>query len=264
MSAGMADRLREVRKRRGLTQRDLARLSAVSVSLIRKIEQENYGGIGTVALRKLAVALDVPTTTLLAATPAREPAPGSGVHWQPLTDVLAQEPEPQQEPQPSPDVASALTAAVRLYHSNRYADLALVLPGLIRDAAQATPLLQSRVLQLAGSALTQARQREPARIALDRSLTAAEAAGSVLDAASAVITQCWLMLGERRFDDVRVLSGLWADRVEPKLSTAIPGAGLGVGLAAPARLSRRHPRQPARRGSRLHAPGSGRRSGGWP
>ena len=28
------------------------------------------------------------------------------------------------------------------------------------------------------------------------------------------------MLGERRFDDVRVLSGLWADRVEPKLSTA--------------------------------------------
>ena len=95
-------------------------------------------------------------------------------------------------------MASALTAAVRLYNSNRYADLALVLPGLIRDAAQATPLLQSRVLQLAGSALTQARQREPARIALDRSLTAAEAAGSVLDATSAVITQCWLMLGERR------------------------------------------------------------------
>ena len=222
MSAGMNDRLREVRKRRGLTQRELARESGVSVSLIRKIEQENYGGIGIIALRKLAVALDVPTTALLSAAPIREPAPGSGINWQPLSDVLAAGSVPQREPEQARDIASALTAAVRLYHSNRYSDLAAMLPGLVRDAAQATPLLRSRVLQLAGSALTQARQREPARIALDRSLADAEAAGSVLDAASAVITQFWLMLGERRFDDVRVRSGQWADRIEPKLSAATP------------------------------------------
>jgi len=55
MGAGMADRLRQIRKRRGLTQRDLARASGVSVSLIRKIEQEDYDGIGVIALRKLAV-----------------------------------------------------------------------------------------------------------------------------------------------------------------------------------------------------------------
>ena len=85
------------------------------------------------------------------------------------------------------------------------------------------------------SALTQARQRDAARVALDRSFADAEAAGSVLDAASAVITQAWLMLGERRFEDVRVMSALWADRVEPKLSTA-SRPDLGVGVAAAARL----------------------------
>ncbi len=42
----------------------------------------------------------------------------------------------------------------------------------------------------------------------------------MLDAASAVITQAWLMLGERRFDDVRLTAALWADRIEPKLSVA--------------------------------------------
>lgn len=216
----MANRLREVRKRRGLTQRDLARVSGVSVSLIRKIEQEDYGGIGVVALRKLAAALDVPTTVLLSAVSAREPLPGTGDLWQPLADAVADDASPQQEPEPAEQVESALTAAVRLYHSNRYADLATLLPGLVRDATQATPLLRSRVLQLAGSTLTQARQRESARVALARSLADAEAAGSALDAASAVITQCWLMLGERRFDDVRVLSEQWADQIEPKLSTA--------------------------------------------
>lgn len=90
----------------------------------------------------------------------------------------------------------------------------------MRDAAAEPPALRSGVLQLAGSALTQASQRDAARVALDRSFADAEAAGSVLDAASAVITQAWLMLGERRFEDVRVMSALWADRVEPKLSAA--------------------------------------------
>lgn len=117
-------------------------------------------------------------------------------------------------------MSSALALATRLYHANRYAELAAILPGLVRDASSEGPALRSRALQLAGSALTQARQRNAARVALDRSFADAEAAGSVLDAASAVITQAWLMLGERRFEDVRVMSALWADRIEPKLSAA--------------------------------------------
>jgi len=217
--AGVGDRLREVRKRRGLTQRDLARSSGVSLSLVRKVEQGDHGRIGAVALRKIAVALDVPVTAILAAVPQPRPAPVNGEIWKPLAAALA-EPDADEEPPAAADVASALTTATRLYHANKYPDLAAMLPGLVRDASLVPPVLRSRVLQLAGSALTQARQRDPARIALDRAFADAEAAGSVLDAASAVITQAWLMLGERRFEDVRLTAALWADRVEPKLSAA--------------------------------------------
>ncbi len=216
---GISDRLREIRKRRGMTQRDLARASGVSLSLIRKVEQGDDSRTGAVALRKLASALDVPVTAILGAVPQPRPAPANGDMWTALGATLAEAGQDDELPAVS-DVASALTSATRLYHANKYAELAALLPGLVRDASHAPPVLRSRVLQLAGSALTQARQREPARVALDRSFADAEAAGSVLDAASAVITQAWLMLGERRFDDVRLTAAMWADRVEPKLSVA--------------------------------------------
>jgi len=217
--AGVGDRLREVRKRRGMTQRDLARISGVSLSLVRKVEQGDHGRVGAVALRRLASALDVPVTALLDAVPQPRPAPASGEIWRGLAVALS-EPAADEQPPAAGDVASALASATRLYHANQYPELGAVLPGLVRDASLAPPVLRSRVLQLAGSALTQARQRDAARVALDRSFADAEAAGSVLDAASAVITQAWLMLGERRFEDVRLTAALWADRVEPKLSDA--------------------------------------------
>jgi transcriptional regulator with XRE-family HTH domain len=217
--AGVGDRLREVRKRRGMTQRDLARASGVSLSLVRKVEQGDDARTGAVALRKLATALDVPVTALLGPSPAVRPASVNSEMWKPLAVTLS-EPAGGQEPEQAADVASALTSATRLYHANKYRELAGLLPGLVRDASLVSPALRSRVCQLAGSALTQARQRESARVALDRSFADAEAAGSVLDAASAVITQAWLMLGERRFDDVRLTAAVWADRIEPKLSVA--------------------------------------------
>ncbi|MEU2035356.1 hypothetical protein [Nocardia amamiensis] len=80
----------------------------------------------------------------------------------------------------------------------------------------ASPLL----IQLAGSVMVQTRQRPAARVALERSLADAEATGNVLDAASAVITLCWLLLVERQFEQVRTLATQWADRVEPRLSVA--------------------------------------------
>ncbi|WP_280400088.1 hypothetical protein [Nocardia carnea] len=115
---------------------------------------------------------------------------------------------------------AVLAHATRLYHDNEYAKLARILPRLIREGNAAAPLLRSRVLQLAGSVLVQTRQPEPARLALNRSLADAESTGDVLDAASAVITLCWLLIVERRFDRVRNLAVEWADRVEPRLSVA--------------------------------------------
>ena len=216
----IGDRIRNARKRCGLSQRELAELSGLSLSLIRKLEQGERPDTRVETLRKLAVAMGVPTTTLLAPAPAEQP-PADGGLWAPARQAIT---HPQRRDTPEPvterGLTDALLAAVKLYHDNQYDQLARVLPGLLADGEDAPPLLRSRILQLAGSIMVQTRQLDPARIALDRSVTDAENTGSVLDAASAVITMCWLLLLDRQFEQVRALAAQWADRVEPRLSTA--------------------------------------------
>lgn len=222
MSQGpsIGDRIRKARKRRGLSQRDVARLSGVSLSLISKLEQGERQDTRTETLRKLAVALGVPTMTLIGDHPGPAPVTGTPA-WASVRQALTNPPSGSGlEPVTEDGLSGALTAAVKLYHDNQYGELALVLPGLLRDAQEAPPLLRSRVLQLAGSLMVQTRQPDAARIALDRSL--AEASGSILDAASSVITLCWLLLMERQFEQVRIVALQWADRIEPKLSKATP------------------------------------------
>jgi transcriptional regulator with XRE-family HTH domain len=218
----LGDRIRELRKRRGMSQRDLAQASGVSVSLIRKIEQGERNDTRIATLRKLAVATGVTTTALLGTPPAPALAGDRpGPVWKPVRDALTRpEGAGDLEPVTGAGLARSLEAAVKLYHDNRYHDLAVVLPGLLRDAERAAPLLRSRVHQLAGSELVQTRQRETARVALDRSLADAQASGSLIDAGSSVITLCWLLLLERQFEQVYDLATRWADQVEPKLSQA--------------------------------------------
>ncbi|MDR0343790.1 MAG: helix-turn-helix domain-containing protein [Nocardiopsaceae bacterium] len=215
----LGDRLRELRKRHGLSQRELAASSGVSVSLIRKLEQGEREDTRMETLRKLAAALDLPTTMLVQNAPA--PADAEDTAWEPVRRALASPGgDAILESATEDGLARALSAAVKLYHDNRYQDLARVLPGLLRDAENASPPLRSRVNQLTGSLLVQTRQRAAARIALDRSVADAEASGSALDAASSVITLCWLLLLERQFDQVWSLATGWAGQIEPRLSAA--------------------------------------------
>jgi len=124
------------------------------------------------------------------------------------------------EPVTERGTADALLTAVKLYHDNEYEQLARVLPMLLRDVRDASPLLRSRTMQLAGSVMVQTRNHDAARVALTQSMTDAEATGSDLDAASTVITLCWLLLVEGRFSEVLSMAASWADRVEPRLSRA--------------------------------------------
>jgi len=222
MSPGQTtgDRLRESRKRRGLSQRELAHQSGVSISLIRKLEQGERQDTRTETLRRLAVGLGVPTTALLGSDRELPPVT-AGPAWEPVHHALLSPASGDaREPVTDEGLDVALMGAVKLYHDNRYSDLALVLPGLLRDAQDVSPLLRSRVLQLTGSLMVQTRQRDIAHIALSRSLADAEESGSPLDAASSIITMCWLLLLEKQFDQVRTMAVQWADRIEPKLSTA--------------------------------------------
>ncbi|ONM49600.1 helix-turn-helix domain-containing protein [Nocardia donostiensis] len=217
----LGERLQAVRKRRGLTQRELAELSGVSLSLMRKIEQGERDDTRMDTLRRFAVALRCPLTALLGPNPSPPDDDGNGELWLPTREALASLQDAEtSEPVPARSLEAALAHATRLYHDNEYERLARLLPRLIEDGNSAPPLLRSRVLQLAGSVMVQTRQLEPARAALNQSLADAETNGNILDAASAVVTLCWLLIVERQFETVRHLATEWADRVEPRLSVA--------------------------------------------
>lgn len=217
----LGERIRETRKRRGMTQRELSLASGLSLSAVKKIEQGSLGELRLETAHTLAVALGVPTLTIVDPTPPEAPELEDGGIWTSTRDALlsahlAGVPEPATER----GTADELLAAVKLYHDNKYDQLSRVLPLLLRDTRDASPLLRSRTMQLAGSVMTQTRNHDAARVALDQSMTDAESTGSELDAASTVITMCWLLLVEGQFEEVRHLAAAWADRVEPRLSSA--------------------------------------------
>lgn len=214
----LGERLQSIRKRHGLTQRELAESAGVSLSLVRKVEQGERDDARIDTLRRLAVALGCPLTALLGPAPTILEDDVAGGLWAPTRAALR---EPAEDlAVPASGLEAVLAHATRLYHDNEYDQLARILPRVIRDGKAAPPLLRSRVHQLAGSVLVQTRQLEPARLALESALTDAESTGNVLDAASTVVTLCWLLIVERRFDPVRQLSIDWAERIEPRLSTA--------------------------------------------
>jgi transcriptional regulator with XRE-family HTH domain len=223
MDAGSTpgDRIKEARKRRGMTQHELAEAAGLSLSAVKKIEQGTLGQLRLETAHRLAVALGVTTMAMADPTPQPAPEPSDGGIWAATRDALLSPVRADAaEPITERGTADALLSAVKLYHDNEYERLARVLPLLLRDVREASPLLRSRTMQLAGSVMVQTRNHDAARVALTQSMTDAEATGSDLDAASAVITLCWLLLVEGRFSEVRSMAATWADRVEPRLSQA--------------------------------------------
>ncbi|MCC9741780.1 helix-turn-helix transcriptional regulator [Streptomyces sp. MNU89] len=218
-------RLRDVRKRRGLTQRELARSSGVSLSLIRKLEQGELVGTRMETARLLAVALRVPTARLL----RRDADPADAAttdQWAPVRAAFLAPPADTLDEEPTTaGISRALAAAEPLFATVHLSGLATVVPPLIRDADaltgtdRRTRAVQVRVLQLAGWLLTQTRQYEGAAAALDRAL---DMAPDRLDGAATVSTMAWLMLRQGRLEEARELSVRWADETEPRMSRATP------------------------------------------
>jgi transcriptional regulator with XRE-family HTH domain len=219
----IGERLRAVRKRRGLSQRELATASGVSLSLVRKLEQGEVQNTRMETARRLAVALRVPTTHLVAHEDtgpheASEP-------WRPLQRAIE---EPPQSPDGEPDmdgIDALLNADIRgAYFDRRLSDLSLLLTRLLREADAlgddpAARGTRAHLLQIAGSTLTQARQYPAAETALRRAL---DDAPDRLRAASIITTWSWLLVRQGRLDESRQLATRWADDVEPRLSRATP------------------------------------------
>ncbi|MGP2442554.1 helix-turn-helix transcriptional regulator [Streptomyces sp. JW3] len=227
MSANLGERLREIRKRRGLTQRQLADLSGVSVSLVRKLEQGERTDTRLETARALAHTLKVPTTQLVAAH-AEDPADAATVRsWAPVHAALAAPADTvaSDEALTYEGVRDALRASVPLFAHDRFTELGTVLPVLLRDTEALTATdprgrpLRARLLELTGWLMTQTRQFDAAELALER---AQDDATDVVQRAATVSVRCWLLLRRGRLAEARELAVRWSDQVEPRMSRATP------------------------------------------
>ncbi|MFF2959768.1 helix-turn-helix domain-containing protein [Streptomyces sp. NPDC057963] len=228
MPANLGDQLRDVRKRRGMTQQGLARESGVSVSLIRKLEQGERQDARLETVRRLAASLGVPTMRLVAESTEDGANTATLDQWAAVREALAaplRRMVELEEPPTVEGVRDALSAAVPLFSGDRFTELRTLLPPLLRDAdtvAQLTPqgrAVRVRLLQLTGWLLTQTRQFEAAEWCLD---TALNGSADRLQGASTVSTMCWLLLRQGKLNEARELATQWADDTEPRLSRATP------------------------------------------
>ncbi|MGW2515045.1 helix-turn-helix domain-containing protein [Streptomyces scopuliridis] len=217
--------LRDIRKRRGLSQAELSRASGVSLSVIRKLEQGERKSARLETLRKLASSLRVPTMRLAGGSNEDGPVEGTEERWEDVRRALEHPPAVPEldDDMPTVDgVRSALLASAPFFQKDKFTELAHVLPPMLRDAEALGPegrAVRVRLLQLAGWLMVQTRQFEAAEVALQRAL---DDASDRMEAASTVNTQCWLLLRQGRLDEALDLAVRWADDTEPRISRATP------------------------------------------
>lgn len=212
-----SERVREVRKRRGMTQRELASRSGLSLRTVKDAESPEGPQPRIRTLHALARGLHVTTAELM--TPGQPEAdPVAPDQWHDVRDALYR-PAPDQDADVR-DVLAGLRACMPGLAENRYSDVRAELPDLIRDAASLGDegrAAQSRVLNATAWLLTQTRQWDDALTAGRRALDAAPDRGDKL---AAVNTLCWCLLRQGRLGEAGDLAVEWADRTEPRISRA--------------------------------------------
>lgn len=220
-------RVREARKRRGLTQRELSRLSGVSLSLITKLEQGEYGHTRLETLHRLAAVLGVPTSALTTERDAPAPSRESAAVWEPVRRVLEGIPEAEPAEEPTLEgVKSAFRGMLPLLVASRFAEMGAVLPALLRDAdalvacsaddaLPAARTLRAQVRQVAGSLMTHTWQFETADLAFTMAM---DDASDPLTAMSVTEERCWGLIRQGRLSETRELAFRWADENEPRMS----------------------------------------------
>ncbi|MGW5377415.1 helix-turn-helix domain-containing protein [Nocardia sp. NPDC003999] len=217
----IGDRIAATRKRRHLTQPELAAAAGVSPTLIARLEQHGYDSTPRLStVRKIAEALGTTTSTLLGTAGDAEPADDATLDlWAPVRHALAAPPEADgDDPVTVADVRAELLRLQQLMGEHEYAAMATAIPALLRDSALVGDRgLRSHALGMTGWLLVQNRQWEDGALVLDQAI---EAAPDEATAAAAVATRAWGELRQGHLMAARELAMGWADRIEPRFSRA--------------------------------------------
>jgi len=233
-------RLRELRRRRGLTQEALAEAAGLSVQCIKKIE-----GGGTARMetyRQIARVLGVQTVWFI--SPGSPPPVAESGNVALLADMRAAIAPAisidgstpygtaDWDEVSLPRLRDAVDAVALAYHADRYDGIAPVLPSLLRstqfhvsrldDGNDGNEALRLRAdaFSVAGRWLIQVGAHDLALTALHRSLRDALQIGNVPLAAAAIALQGWAMIRQGRFGEVETLCTHAAQKIEPRMSSA--------------------------------------------
>ncbi|HEY2575235.1 MAG TPA: helix-turn-helix transcriptional regulator [Streptosporangiaceae bacterium] len=225
--AELGDRLRKLRRERGMTQEELAARSGISQIMIARTEQgKRFPRLP--GLTKLATALDVSLSELLDKQP-RLGADRDGASVLALRDVLLSPsllpgltPDDDAEP-PSPAVLdSGLAQAAAAYREGRFAELAAMLPHLITDArlaARMDPVRSARPLALTcdliAGLLVHFGRDDLAAVGASQAVTAAAAGNDELLHATEEGTYAWVLHHQGRMNEAEQLATHAAQQIQP-------------------------------------------------
>ena len=233
-------KIAEARRRRGLSQPELARMIDRSVAWVSQVERGARKVDRMSVLEMLAEALEIPLPELAAEAPVvaavNEEPPGaadlrlvlSGV-WS-LRAMLGAHTAP-----PPAELRAQVNRAWSLTHASRYADLAELLRGLVPalesgvravlddQRAELFELLAA-AYQACSAALGKLGQPEAAWIAADRGMTAADRAGNPLLVAAGAFRLGLVFLGARYYLQAAEVAGSAADALRPVAEASTPEA----------------------------------------
>jgi DNA-binding XRE family transcriptional regulator len=214
------------RKRRGLSQPDLAKMIGRSVAWVSQVERGVRRIDRMSVLETLAAALDVPLAELAADAPiiaaVADESPVAGGLRLVLSGAYALRAMLNEYRAPVLDSLRERTdKAWELTHGSRYGELTDLLGALIPDlevAARARPGHEAEVFELmaaayqaCSAALDKLGEPEAAWIAADRSMIAAERSGSPLLVAAGAFRLVFVFLSARHWDQAAETAGTAAD-----------------------------------------------------
>lgn len=252
MSRTLGEQIAAHRRRRGMSQRDLAAAAGVAVDTIRKLEQgqRNSARLDTVAA--LAHALDITPAELLGKQRGLAAGAEDGEIGAIRRSVLGLTVTLTEVP-PFADVRAAVAELWRLYWAGRYAELARELPARIGharvftstdgDRRQAYATL-AELLQMTASLLAHLAHEDLAHLALAEADRAAAASEDELLAATMAATRSWVLSRQGLWSESETVALTAANRIEPSMSqgtidqVAVWGELLRYGTTAVARSGR--------------------------
>jgi transcriptional regulator with XRE-family HTH domain len=228
------------RRRRGLSQPELARIIDRSVAWVSQVERGVRKVDRMSMLETLAAALDVPLAELAAEAPVvaavTEEPPGAGGLRMVLSGAYAL--QAMLGSRRPPAVSALRTKAGQawdLTHAGRYTDLTGLLDDLVPDletAARTVPEsqraevfeLMAATYQACSAALAKLGEPEAAWIAADRAMAAAERAGNPLLVAAGAFRLVFVFLAARHYGQAEETARTAADALQPLADQGDPEA----------------------------------------